>query len=238
MKKSLFVILFTVIVISLKAQIGGLSASKLANYNTSPVALHTIEFEPAFAINRTEIADTALFGNSFGFRFTYGLSKNIESGFVVPVDVSCLQYGIKYKIFQSKKISAALMSGVNFDFTRKNYLKNLGLGSIVTLDYTDKISSDFNLAFVDDFNGQGFDYQVLAGADNGVYIGNVQYILGLNYLYLRQKNNFSQNLFLSPGITVEPAHNFLFVISLPVSVYRKNDVFSSGFTFALTITID
>jgi hypothetical protein len=116
-------------------------------------------------------------------------------------------------------------------------LQSAGIGSIFTVDYTDKISSDFNAGYLLDLL-QLSDNQYFIGIDNGLYIGNVQYILGLNYLQSQKDKKISENLFLSPGITVEPAKNFLFVLSMPISVYRKNDFLTKSFTFALTITIN
>jgi hypothetical protein len=71
------------------------------------------------------------------------------------------------------------------------------------------------------------------GIDNGIYIGDIQYVIGFNYQSFFQ----SSNLYLSPGVSIEPADNFLMVISFPFSIYRKNIEKDMNFGFALTISI-
>ncbi len=238
MGKSIFLLVFLSVSLFVNAQIGGNSASKLANYCTNPVGVNQIEFEPAFAIVSRSFVDSSFFDNSLGFRLTYGAFKNFETGISFPVGMSALQWGGKYRFIDKKFISLAVMGGINFDFSTPDFLSEIGVGGVATLQYSENFSSDVNISYMRNFNFGLIKNQIFMGIDNGIYVGNIQYILGINYQNLGLEDFYSENIFLSPGITIEPANSFLLVLSLPVSVYQNNDLKSVGFNFALTITLD
>ncbi len=249
MQKISLIFVISFIAINSYSQIGGISASKLATVCTSPVAPKKIEFEPSFSVNRNPkywndrhiaVAENNISNSgSFGFRFTYGVMKNLETGFSLPSDASSLQWGLKYRFYNADLISFAFISGANFDFHTDTMLSELGVGAVTTLQYTKNFSTDIDIHLIDGVHQRGVFNQFILGIDNGFYIGYIQYILGINYFYrILANTSISNNLYLSPGVTIEPAKNFLMVLSFPISVYGTNDMKDYGFSFALTITID
>lgn len=231
------------------SQIGGISASKLMTLCTNPVAPKTIEFEPSFTINSNlKVWDDnhqlcnysgQVTDNSFGFRFTYGIIDNLETGISIPVDVSSIQWGAKYRLINKNVFSFALISGINMDFQSNSGNTKIGMGGVSSFQFSDNFSTDLDIQFMKNFSNQGLINQIFIDLDNGLYIGQVQYIIGINYIQ-KQLNTeiISNNLYLNPGVTIEPANNFLMVLSFPFSVYGKNDIKTIGFSFALTITIN
>ena len=249
MKKISLIFVISFVITSAYSQIGGISASKLATICTSPVAPRKIEFEPSFSVNRNPkywndrhisiIEKNISNKGSFDFRFTYGVIKNLEAGFSLPSDASSLQWGAKYRFYNAKFLSFALISGANFDFHTDTTLSEVGIGGVTTLQYTKNISTDIDIHLIDGFRRRGLLNEFIVGIDNGIYIGYIQYIIGINYFYkILADNKISNNLYLNPGVTIEPAKNFLMVFSFPISVYGTNDQKNHGFSFALTITLD
>ena len=247
MKKILLLICFALINANIFAQVGGLSASKLNTPSAICVSANHIEFEPAFSISKNTgnylqngdiVRNSYPFENSFGFRFTYGVIDNLEAGFSLPIDVSTVQTGIKYNFFHNPKLFLAGFGGVNFDFSHSNALHGLDAGLITTLQHTDKISTDIQIDWHHDFHDHLISNLLFINTDFGIYIGKIQYIAGLNYQQNFLCNTQSQQLYLTPGVTIEPANNFLMVLSYPFTIFGKNSVKNEYFSFALTITID
>ena len=250
MKKLFTIAVISFLTINIYAQIGGLSASKLATICTSTVPTSTIEFEPSINISgatnkwnsnySSSSLDTSILSNEFGFRFTYGLFDKIETGFALPIDVSRIQWGLKYNFFNKNKLSFGSIVGLNLDFSNQTILTEGGVGLVSTYQYNENLSTDFDVHLLKTFpaNNENTMKSFFVGLDNGLYVGDIQYIIGVNYQYAEFDNVVSQNLYLSPGITVETAENFLCVFSLPLSVYGKNDYQFVNFSFALTISID
>jgi hypothetical protein len=246
MKKSFLLSIFFIYFLNItNAQIGGISASKLATYCTSTVPENTIEFEPSFSISkqigywlqnhRLNSYDSS-FNNEFDFRFTYGINKKIETGIILPNNVSSLNWAIKYRPIEKNFFSLAFIYGINFDFTKKNCLSQTGIGIISTLQYNKNLSTDIDIQIAKNLYSDSYDF--FFNMDNGIYIGNIQYICGINYMKTMKKHIEIENLFLNPGLTIEPAKNFLMVISTPISIFGKNYEQTISFSFALTISID
>ena len=163
------------------AQIGGLSASKLAAYSYSCVPKHKIEFEPSFAVSYYNSAwdrdgnklyyPSLRYDNSFGFRFTYGLSDKCETGISLPTDVSSISWGIKHLLYSDRFFSLSAISGVNFEFDPPHRtLHQAGIGVVSTLQYTQSFSTDLNAMVLKDFEDNNYSLWLIA--DNGIYIGH------------------------------------------------------------------
>lgn len=239
------IILLSILLITFsisKAQIGGLSASKLNTLSATTVELHKIEFEPSIAVERdlrfvpgmVSTRDTAL-ERSFNFRFTYGASKRMEAGFSVPVDVSSSSFGLKYIMLSTKKLILSGIAGANFDLDSKVSLSSFGAGLVLTDQYTDNFSSDYELVYLRNLQAPAKS-GIFFNMGHGIYFGSWQYVIGINSIIIPGNARESQ-VWLTPGVTIEPAEHFLMVITYSHSLL-KTDLRSQGLSFALTITLD
>ncbi len=268
------VVLFLLIgTVNVFGQIAGVSASKLLNVCTDPVPPKTIEFEPSVAVGFSKgfynsdskfnsylkNQDSLNVASNLSFRFTYGVMKNLEIGFLVPASMNDICIGAKYKFpFSFKKSTTfGALAGVNLPLGNKGYRlsenKNNGElftygiagGVIISHFFTKDFSVDFNAvtqknfpsATNKDFNTSAF----FAGADFGYYfIKGIQAIIGFNYssFDFNDENLRRYSFVLDFGFTIEQAKNFLLVLNTPVTIAGKNIDKTFGFGFALTTTID
>ncbi len=224
------------------AQIGGLSASKLNTLSATTVQACHIEFEPSLNIERdiqlvhTNVytLDTSL-DRGFNFRFTYGVGKRMEAGFSVPVSMDDIAWGAKFLMVNKDKLKLSAIAGLDINLDNNLVVNNLGGGLVATLQYTDDFSSDFELVYLRNLQ-QGDHSSLFFNMDHGVYVGKIQYILGLNSMFTPGHVEASQ-IWLTPGITIEPARQFLMVITYSYSLL-KSDFRSQGLSLALTITLE
>jgi len=248
------------------SQVGGLSASKLGTYCTETVSAKAIEFEPAFSFaSSTKMFDnngatqnlflssdsTQLF-SSFGFRFSYGLFKDFELGVSLPVDISTLSIGAKYKLPLETKMSFGIFVGYNAIVGNEVYVKrntvhestsSVAAGIIATYDFSEKFGFDFNAQYHKHFHTTvgGHSQGYTLSTDVGYYlIENINFIGGFIYSYdnnkiiTRQSHLFTFN----PGIAIEKAERFILVLNSPIDLFGKNEYKSTGFGLALTILLN
>ena len=259
-----FIGLGSAVLAQVNAQIGGLSASKLATINPDVVAARKIEFEPSFYIYRSVSTwsdsgkriekfitrDSAEYSSSVQMRFTYGLLDRAEIGASIPPDLSGISLGAKFSVLNANKTRLALMAGLNLNKTSGRIAKNsvnpeyanAYVGGLTgSFDIGEKLSTDFDLQY------QGYmdkklnkNTDLFADADIGYYVvENFQLITGFNYIYSKSNDPASaQTLIFNPGFTDGQAKNFILVISFPVTIYGKNSESFAGVTFALTIMLE
>ncbi len=184
---------------ALNAQIGGLSASKLAVINTETVPRFTIEFEPSFFFGYSsrywdhagqskslfKNTDSLQVNSEMDFRFTYGLTEHWEAGFTLPSDVAFINVGSKYRFLEKEKYSLAILNGINLPLgnhvyhitnrrhSRNEYDANLLLGLATTYQFNKKFSVDLNSVFQGHLN-RGFSHvaehaDVFFNTDFGYY---------------------------------------------------------------------
>lgn len=244
MKKIQLFVFFIVLTTISFGQIGGISASKLIVYNAQVVPEKIIEFEPSFALAHSKnfytVDGTVLnypefWENGFGFRFTYGLFRNLETGFSVNSDASDVRYGFKYNFLNYNKLSVAALAGTNLILTNNWFLEYV-FGSAITLNFSDNFSSDFSVQYL--INNKMPVNTMFYAFETGYYLGDIQLILGLNYKTGVSKYFIDDNLFITPGFTLETGKNFILVVAAPFSVYGKADYKTAGFNVALTISIN
>lgn len=266
--KTLFFLLILFIIANNKsvyAQIGGISASKLATLNSATVGHKTIEFEPAFGSSWSNSyfdADGKSQGyfpnndritneSELGFRFSYGASEGLEIGMAVPFSADAVSFGSKYNFLEKNKLSVSALLGYN-----KILNATLPTGNRV-YEESDLIVGGFALTYAfDDAFSIDFDYQAqkakgktldkhkldnFINLDIGYYVFEwLQPVVGFNH----GSNAFDNDLLnasstdLNLGFTIEPANNFLMVINTPITLAGKNTDKVVGFGFALTITLD
>ncbi len=260
------IILFTGIELT-HAQVGGLSASKLATLCVETVPNKSIEFEPAIGYtfmdkkwnNSGQIEpvfpynDSSIIESYMGFRLTYGVFNNFEAGIAFPFDMSILQIGIKYKLpINYKNFQFGLFAGTNFLTGNKIILKkgnaiNItgGFVSGVILSYqlNEKVSIDFNTQYQHLTQNivKNHNHDILLNCDFGYFINkSVQFVFGTNYI----KSDYSINDYdmyrftLNPGLTIERAKDFILVLNFPFDIFGENTNKSNGASLALTIMIN
>ncbi|HAG15408.1 MAG TPA: hypothetical protein DCG69_02645 [Bacteroidales bacterium] len=266
MKKQLLLLFIGVISIPVFGQIGGLSASKIGAVCTTPVAENKIEFEPFFAYalsnhyfdsnsNRQDLfstADSTLKFSTSGFRFTYGLFKNFEIGVTLPVDVSEVRFGAKYKLPFEGSLSMGILGGYNTlvgnqVYARRNSAHEMTPSFVGGLIFTYKINE--KMCFDFDAQFQKHTEETIAGHTHGVFLDsaigyyileNVNFLAALSYNYKFYSNptDDSYLLTLNTGIAIEKAEHFILVINAPFDLLGKNEYQTKGFGLALTILLD
>jgi len=261
MKKVIVIIGILLWTINLKAQVGGISASKLTTICTETVSANNIEFEPSFYFNSSSMAwndagkkqsifsdaDSSQIKSGFAFRFSYGLTKNLETGVTVSNNMAMANWGFKYHFFNKKKTSLALIGGINTPLGNRTTDKNnkstenvLAGGLVITHHFSEKFGMDADIQYQRHlFEQAGHHHQdFFFNTDLGYYIiDKIQLVSGFNFS--STDGNITQyQLTFNPGITVEKADNFILVMQFPYTVLGKNTYQSFGFGMALTIMID
>lgn len=246
-------------------QIGGLSGSKLASYCVNVVKPGTVEFEPSFSYTRyagywddngelkaySALGDTVYNSSGFAMRFTYGLFDKMEVGISVPTIMDKGYLGVRYILFEKKKLGVAAIAGMQVPLGNGFFNKNIhteentvraGFGGVFSYSATEKFSMDANLQY------NGFLKKTVsnntgnytASMDVGYYIFNhtFQLIGALYYENNNVGNRVQDVLTVLPGFTVETGKSFIIVASVPFSVYGHNISKGVGFSFALTLTFN
>lgn len=269
MKYKLFLLVALLVVTSnLKAQVGGISASKLGSFNTETVSKHTIELEPTFSfsfakkewnrdsklVNIYTNGDSIVKESELGFRMTYGLTNDLEIGVNFLSDAENLSVGLKYNIpLKMKKMSLGLIGGTNIPLGNKSYnpkdelaenTTQIALGGVMSYEFNDRNSLDVNLSYQDYFKKTTNKHKndLFFTADFGHYLKqkNILLITGLVYSYSRFDNN-DLNVYLltaNIGVSLEYAKNFLVILNMPVDLAGKNMHKTIGGSIALTIMFD
>ncbi len=266
MKKTLILLSLLFAIDKVYSQVGGLSASKLGTICTESVPVQTIEFEPFFAYelstrsfdengniqNLFATSDSTQFFSASGFRFSYGLFKDFEIGISTPVDVSMVNFGAKYKLPLDGKLTLGVFAGFNAIVGNSIYVKRNAVheltstllgGLIVTYEFSDKFSVDFNAQYQKHLviTTEGHDNGLFFSSDFGYFaIENVNFIMGMHYNF-KEYNAYENNshLFtLNPGIAIEKAKNFILVLNAPIDLFGKNEFKAAGFGLALTILLN
>lgn len=266
LKKITFSSLIILSSINLFAQVGGLSASKLGTLCTTTVAQGNIEFEPflGFSVSSNQFddlgkvqnlfstSDSTLMFSSMGFRFSYGLIKNLEIGISLPIDISEINFAAKYKLPFEGKLTAGLLAGYSSIIGNQVYVRRNAAhevmpsfigGLILSYEMTDKLSIDFDAQYQQHtlVNTQGHTKGFYVNSDIGYYLlEKINFIVGLNYNYQAYENsdNNSHLLALNTGLAIERAKHFILVLNAPFDILGKNEYQTRGFGMALTILLD
>ena len=249
----------------IRAQVGGLSGSKLNAFCVDVVDHKKIEFEPSFFHHSSKTSwnddghldniygssDSVIHNTGINFRFTYGLWDKLEIGASVSTDLQLSNWGLRYILYQKKKIGIALIACANIPFGNKvvdqsarlaDNLASIGGGAVFSAQFSENFSLDINaeyMAFIRTTNDKHKGSYYI-NADVGYYIlkHQIQFIAGLGY----QQSNFAQFnssiLTVYPGVTIETGKNYIVVISVPFDAYGVNATKNVGVMIALTLTFD
>lgn len=257
-------VLLIVFAINVNAQIAGISASKLNAVCVDVVDDKKLEFEPGFyhsTTNQFWDADSKL-ENQFGsdsinhistmfMRVTYGLFDKMELGIVAPVDMSAIDFGMRYIISQKENWGFAAIAGVNTPLGNaivkkdKHTILNtaqVGLGGVVSYHPSENFSVDFNAGYGKYLDQNHINYLTSINAEAGYYFFSHQFqvVAGFGYKNFKHTEAINDQFLLTfyPGITIETGERYILVLTSPVDVYGKNIIKTFNLGFALTITID
>ncbi len=247
------------------AQVSGVSASKLTAVDATLVLAKTLEAEPSFTYlygrnafdNNGKIypvssdPDSAVILKYMSFRFTYGVSKNLEIGTFITTNLSSISFGAKYRFVQHRKFSGVALLGINFsnesNFSiRKTgfFGKSIGIatGVALTSRFTSRLSLDMSAQYQNSFCYEGsLSNDYFLDCDMGYYIFHqtLQLVGGFSFQYSHFKTGNPDACLLSfhPGVTIETGKSFIIVFYTPIDLMGKNVGNFTGFSFAFTTTI-
>ncbi len=247
------ILIFLGFTISLHSQIGAtLSSNMLVTYDASTIPENTIQLEPTFNHKRSlgyydnhgdfiNTTGATIFSNLF-YRASYGLTKNLEIGAGINNQLTQLNLAAKYHLIGNERFGLAILSGVNSDITTGvRLLSSLDKQFIIGLTNQFQINKDlsFNLSLQlqDERTYEGLDlflnYELAYAISNSISL-----IGGLGYNHYSNSNLMSSRLFsLFPGFVIEK-NNFNIVFQGLFDLAGKNAISSTGFSFAITQSLD
>ena len=267
MRRFFQILLFIIISDNIFSQVGGISNAKINALSFQTVSQNNMEFEPFFGVvyenkawdqdgnlgNIFSDADSASLNSELGFRFTYGVYKNIEAGFSLPADGSGLSFGMKYQLPVKTKMGIAAIFGFNSQsfngfYNRKSNnpedIPRIAGGFVVSYPVNEKFGLDADLqmeSYIRE-DEQLHKQLIFFNADAGYYLldKQIQPSLGVSYLHsgFEDSGQNSELFVLHAGATIEPAENFVLILYSPLALAGKNTNKYVAFNFALTVTID
>jgi hypothetical protein len=247
-------------VISISAQIGGITGSKINSVNFEPIPVGLAEFEPTYNLTIADqrwddngdiqslysTSDSLLIDGSLNLRMAYTFTDRLEVGCNLGVDYS--NFSFKYAIWSNEKLGLGIMGGTNHPFgfaeiDRTNrsadQISTYGLGGIASYNLSDKSSLDINIQFQEYFRAHldnpTTDYFV--SIDYGHYVKSV-FLLG-SFLYQESSliDGSQRKLTFSPGISIEMKPEYLIVFNLNFDLFGKAIEKTSGLGLSFTMTL-
>jgi len=245
-----------------QAQIGGISASKVAAFCVDPIDNHEVEFEPSYSIQTSRSywdengkqqdlfnsPDSVEVSSGLMWRISYGLlDDKMEVGISFSPDLSSFNWGAKMTVWQQEKTAISLMTGLFTPLGSRIFDKkapspddvmSYGLGIINSWIFDETFSLDINIQYQDYFKKvegvSEVDYFI--NVEAGKYILDNQLLLigGFGYQQYNFQDGNQQKWTFYPGISIEYAENFLVVFNGAFDFAGKNIAKTSGFGMALT----
>jgi len=252
---------------SLKAQVAGVSASKLTTIDATLVPEHTLEAEPSFVylfgrkafdndgklVNVFPNPDTAVLLKDLFFRFTYGTAKHLEIGTSFAASLSTFSFGAKYRFVEHKKFLAVALLGFNFSSQSNFGIRHTGFfgkfisiagGVALTENFSPDFSLDVELQYQNTFCYDGSlsdNYYFDSGLGYYVFHHTLQIAGGFSYQYhhLKKEEDGPDGYLLSfhPGVTIETGKSFIIVFYTPIDLIGRNQGRFAGFSFAFTFSV-
>jgi len=255
-------ILLVIIALSIgaKAQISGISGSKMAAICAGTVPNKGIEFEPAFEMNRTYGVydshglslpyDSGYVYNEsgVGLRMTYGVIENLEVGVSLPIDASEFGFGAKYQLPFGESSKFGLLAGYDFDASGLVYkssgnLSTRRVGLAYSQSFGEKLSTDIDFIYskIGKYRLLNEEKYINSSADIGWFVTDgLQLVASASYENeMQQSFQNNQIIKLTPGFTVERGESFILVVGAPFTVWGAGwQTKTIGFFTALTIMLD
>ncbi len=251
------------IAFQVNAQIGGLSVSKLNSFCADAVDRHQLIVEPGFSYttskkhwnNNSDLLRIYSTNDSLNaeaglrFRFTYGVSDNLEIGVTVPADMSTSSWGVKYLLFQDEKYGFAAIGGVNYPFGKgainKKDAENAiqgGLGAVFTWSPTETFSADVTLQAAKyipepEYSSEGY-FSLSADAGYYLFNGNLLVAAGLGYQKYFSDNLKQYSFTLYPGIAINTGKNFCITLIHSFDLAGRNTDKQQITDVSFTLTLD
>lgn len=251
---------------TLKAQVAGVSGSKLTAADATLVPFHTLEAEPSFVYLFSRKAfnndgklvdifpnpDTAVLLKDLFFRFTYGTGKHLEIGTEFTSSLSAFSFGAKYRFIEHKKFLAAALLGFNFSNQANFGVRKTGFfgkslavvgGIALTENFTPRLSLDVECQYQNTFCYDGsLSDNYFFDSDVGYYVFHhtLQLAGGLSFQYHHLKEEDGQDGYLlsfHPGVTIETGKSFIIVFYMPIDLVGRNQGRFYGFSFAFTFAV-
>ncbi len=252
---------------SLRAQVRGISASKIGAYNAQSVPGKTVEFEPEFStgwsdmirngegkrVRRFSDPDSIERFTSLDFRMTYGITNGFEAGIFLSGDFELLSIGLKKRIFEGTATALSFIAGYNYaagngiitlSHRGIESHSSLPLGLSATFNLSPKASIDADIQaepvikLGDAMNTIPHYY---LDVDAGYYpVPTLQLITGLalNWGTRDFAGPRGYQLTLNPGVTVETGKKFIIVISAPVCIAGRTHYCFRRLELDLTLSFD
>ncbi len=217
LRKLLLLCIFLLFVrLKVRAQVSGISASKLATYNAYTIELNHLEIEPSFSWMSSRSAfndqgnryffsanhDSLVTSRALFLRGTYSPFKNLEIGTFITSDLSSLSLGLKYMFFDNKKFAASFIYGANWSGLYSDHQRPGTIpkpetrvaayvgGFALTRQFSENLSWDSDLQYQTSFSGgHSFQNDYFVDSELGYYVFNhqLQLIGGFAYHYQNTK---------------------------------------------------
>ncbi len=262
-KPKLMILLWGVLATSFcQAQIGGISASKVAAFCVDPIDNHEVEFEPSYGIQTShsywnedgkeqdlyDSTDSVELSSGLMWRISYGLlDDKMEVGISFSPDLSSFNWGAKMTVWQQEKTAISLMAGLFTPMGSRVFdrsapspddVSSYGLGIINSWIFSESFSLDVNIQYQDYFQqADGLsEWDYFFNAEVGKYIMDNQLLLigGFGYQQYNFQEGNQQKWTFYPGVSIEFAENFLVVFNGAFDFTGKNISRTNGFGMALT----
>lgn len=260
--KFIFFAVMLIFTVSLRAQICGISGSKLQSYCVDVVDHKHLEVEPGLCLMNQSTAwgvngelynlystpDSLDSERGMYLRLTYGLWDRLEFGTVVFSDLISSSWGMRYVVFDKGKFGLATIAGANFPIVSNSRNKNLdfsavdysfGGGLVTSLQFSDRLSLDMTFEYINAFNEPDWkdNSGQIAYCDLGYYVenGHLQLIGGVGGSRFQNQDMVSTVCTVYYGFTVE-TEKYILVVSAPNDIYGENVKKSRGVSLALTLT--
>lgn len=262
MHKILFGLLMVLTsVISSFAQIGGISSSKINSINAATLPVGVSEFEPTYNYLQSDqrwdesgnlqslfsSTDSLLVDGSLNLRMAYSFTDRLEVGSNLGIDYS--NFSFKYTILTKEKLGLGIMGGTNHPFgfaeidrskRSADQISTYGIGGILSYDFNEKNSIDFNVQVQDYFRNHADlpDSDLFVTIDYGHYMFEKILFMG-SFIY---QESFSDDgdlykLTFSPGISYERKDNYHVVLNLNFDIAGRSVEKTSGLGLSFTITL-
>ena len=250
---------------TLRAQVAGVSASKLTAVDGTLVPFHKLEAEPSYGYLYSKKSfdekghlypispdqDSAVLLKDFFFRFTYGAGKRLEIGTMVTANLGYVSFGAKYRFVEHKNFLAVALLGFNFTNQSDYGLRRTGFfgkymsiasGVALTTVFSPRFSLDISAEYQNTFSYKtSISDDYFMDSDLGYYFFHhtFQVVGGFSFQYNHFKQDEPDDFRLSfhPGVTVETGKSFIIVFYTPIDLIGRNQGRFTGFSFAFTFSV-
>lgn len=265
MKKVVLLVLFTLFISGIQAQVGGLSLSKIGTTDANTLLRNTLQIESAINVYRIKkyftesgrkldvfpARDSVMIESDLRYRLTFGLFDRLEIGMSAPYDITNLSMGLAYQILNAHSARISAIAGINTNTKQEHYHVTNKLYSeasavavgfactfIMLEDFSIDISNEYQLSLEETIDEHKIDY--FLDFDMGYFLLPVlQTCAGGSLFYSSFENKDMDRCSggINLGFTFEPTEKINFKLNSPLTLLGKNMKVQRGFGFALRVLI-